>query len=382
MKLRDCLFWMHLSAGSTAGLIILIMSVTGTLLAFERQIVDSAEKKVRTVMVPSQDVKRVDLEIMTNTVRAANPQAKITAVTINSNANSSVYFSFSREGGVYVNPYSGERLGGASKIRDAMHTIEDWHRWLGSREKGRPVTGACNLAFFVLAVTGFYLWWPRQWSLDVLKNITLFNPNVTGKARNWNWHNVIGFWCAPFLIIITLTGAVMSYPWANNLLYRMTGNEPPPVQNRAPGKTENKNEVVKEKSFEMDLSVLDKLFIKAQAQAPGWASINIRFPQKLDAPVVVNIQEKNSGYLNPRSQLTLDASTADVVKWEPFSEQNSGRKMRFWARYLHTGEAGGFWGQAIGFVACIGGTFLVWTGIAMALHRLSAFKKRKFNSQF
>ncbi|MEI9892584.1 MAG: hypothetical protein WDN28_01340 [Chthoniobacter sp.] len=37
----------------------------------------------------------------------------------------------------------------------------------------------------------------------------------------------------PLLLIITLTGVIMSYAWANDLLYRLTGNEPPPIKKEA-----------------------------------------------------------------------------------------------------------------------------------------------------
>ncbi|NJM54172.1 MAG: PepSY domain-containing protein [Blastocatellia bacterium] len=51
-----------------------------------------------------------------------------------------------------------------------------------------------------------------------------------GKARDFNWHNVIGFWSSLILIILTLTAAVISYQWAGNLLYILTGNEIPQQQ--------------------------------------------------------------------------------------------------------------------------------------------------------
>jgi uncharacterized iron-regulated membrane protein len=39
----------------------------------------------------------------------------------------------------------------------------------------------------------------------------LFRPGLAGRARDFNWHNVIGIWCAPVLLVLTLTGAIMSY---------------------------------------------------------------------------------------------------------------------------------------------------------------------------
>ena len=42
---RKLLFWCHLTAGVTAGIVILIMSVTGVLLAYEKQIISWADTR-------------------------------------------------------------------------------------------------------------------------------------------------------------------------------------------------------------------------------------------------------------------------------------------------------------------------------------------------
>ena len=38
-RLRTVFFWLHLTAGLLAGVVVLIMSATGVLLAFEKQVV-------------------------------------------------------------------------------------------------------------------------------------------------------------------------------------------------------------------------------------------------------------------------------------------------------------------------------------------------------
>ena len=48
-----------------------------------------------------------------------------------------------------------------------------------------------------------------------------------GKARDFNWHNTIGFWSAIPLAVIVAGGVVISYPWATGLVYRAYGEEPP-----------------------------------------------------------------------------------------------------------------------------------------------------------
>jgi uncharacterized iron-regulated membrane protein len=51
--------------------------------------------------------------------------------------------------------------------------------------------------------------------------------------------------------------------------------------------------------------------------------------------------------------------------------------MRTWMRFIHTGEAFGFIGQAIAGIASLGGAVLVWTGLALSWRRLLAWMARR-----
>lgn len=370
LPVRKIFFWMHLIAGLAAGLVIMIMCVTGVILAFEPQIVEFAERKVRFVEPPANGEKK-DLGALLAQVQTRHEGKTPRMIILKSDPKSSVVFSFGKEGAVFVDPYSGEVLGSGSKVHEIMHVVEDWHRWIGSREIGRPLTGAGNLIFLFLAVSGLYLWWPKDFTPARLKGILLFNSKLKGKPRDWNWHNVIGFWSLPYLIVITVTGAVMSYTWANNLLYTLTGNEaPPPRERPAEGKPEGPKAGKKDETAAKDQTpALDLLYSRAAEMFPGWISMTMRMPEKPGAPVSINIEEELPPHPKPRSQLTLDSQTAEIKKIEPFKEQNLGRKLRLWFRYLHTGEAAGVIGQLIAGLASAGGAVLVWTGFALAWRR-------------
>ena len=213
------------------------MAGTGVILMYEHQLVEYAERDVRDV-VPPPGATTLSLDEIVAKARAQNPDAPPTGLVLRNKPTASVAVGFGREGAVYVNPYTGSVLGRESKLHHWFHDVTDWHRWLGQEGEGRAtaraITGACNLAFFWLALTGVYLWWPPSWHWRGLKSSLLFNPRLRGKARNWNWHNVIGFWSSGVLLVLTLTAAVMSYPWANDLLYTLTGSEPPP-RTQGPG---------------------------------------------------------------------------------------------------------------------------------------------------
>ena len=46
-------------------------------------------------------------------------------------------------------------------------------------------------------------------------------------------------------------------------------------------------------------------------------------------------------------------------------------------RFAHTGELGGLTGEAVAGLASAGGAFLVYTGVALALRRLAAWRRRR-----
>jgi uncharacterized iron-regulated membrane protein len=190
-----------------------------------------------------------------------------------------------------------------------------------------------------------------------------FRGGLRGKARNFNWHNTIGFWTSLFLIVFTLTATVMSFQWASNLLYTVTGNEPPAQQQQQPPN----NQPGAEKPYEYPENI-DAAWTAAQTQAPSWKSISLRLPVERNA-ATFTIDEGIYWNIFGRSNLTTDATTGAVTKWEPYGEQNGGRQLRSWFRFLHTGESAGLIGQIIGFIACVGGAFLVWTGFSLALRR-------------
>lgn len=397
MNPRKGIFWFHLICGIIVGAVVLIMSVTGTILAFEHQIVEYAEQNVRKVAIPAQAI-RLTLDEIVAKASEVKPESKVSSVMVKSDPSASVLVSFGREDAFYFDPYTGKKLGGDSAAHKFMHDVEVWHRWLGMEGELKPIghniKGVCTIAFFFMIISGVYLWWPKSWKWPGIKSIIAFNPRAKGKARDWNWHNVIGFWAAPFLILITVTGIIMSYRWANDLLYRMTGNEPPVVQtaekpkeksaeksaeiSERGGRDKDKNDdSLNAKDPESPSASLDILLANAAPQIPGWISMTFKISgggsgqqgQGDKGKINVTVQEPEPRNLNPRAQITMDRFTGEIIKVETFAQQNLGRKLRIWARYSHTGQAFGVIGQLILAIASAGAAVLVWTGFALAWRR-------------
>jgi uncharacterized iron-regulated membrane protein len=383
-QIRKIIFWCHLTAGVFAGVVILIMSVTGVLLAFERQIISWADARGYHVVRPSPSSERLPPEELLAKVRETQPAAP-SALTLRSDPEAPSQVSFGRERTIFINPYTGEVLGeGSPGVRAFFRTVTDWHRWLGasgeSRAVGRAVTGACNLAFLFIVASGIYLWWPRKWSRPTVRGVTWFKRGLRGRARDFNWHNTLGFWSAIPLFVVVLSSVVISYTWASNLVYRLAGEEPPARSSTPPtapagNATQQRRE--DDKGTEAALGGLNLVWARAERQVEGWQSISLQLPSKPGAPVTFTIDRGNGGQPHKRAQLTLDRRSGEVVRWEPFSGYTMGRRLRSYLRFAHTGEVAGVIGQTVAGIASAGAVVLVLTGLALAWRRFRAWAAKR-----
>ena len=379
-RLRKIIFWCHLPIGILGGAIILVMCVTGVLLTYEKQIIAWADTRNYKVDSPSPDAKHLPLPTLLERARETK-KTEPTAITRRANVNAPIEITFGREGTLFLNPYTGAIFGEGSRgVRSFFRTVTDWHRWLGAqgehRNTMRAITGACNLGFLVLVCSGFYLWWPQRWSLRLLRNVTWFRRGLPSKARDFNWHNVIGFWSAVPLFIIVLSAVVISYTWAGNLVYRIVGENPPAPRTNQPAANPASAKAQKLETTETTMD-LDSLFAQAEQQVTGWQSISHQLTSSADAPLTFSIDRGNGGQPQKRAQLVLDRKSGNVVRFEPFSANTRGRQLRSILRLAHTGEVLGVPGQTIAGIVSLGGAFLVWTGFALAWRRLRGWLGRR-----
>lgn len=434
-RFRSVLFWVHLSAGVAAGVVILVMSFTGAVLALKPQIQNWVDRDVRYV-TPS-GAPRLGAHELLNAVKDARPDTSPQSLALDRDPEMAATVNLGREGNVYVNPYTGAILGAQSlRTSQFFQSMTSWHRYMGatgeSRATGRAATGASNLAFLVLGLSGLYLWWPKALTLRHVKPIVWFRRTSTGRARDFNWHNTIGFWSLPAIVVMTLSGVMMSYTWANNLVYQVTGS-PVPARGGGPGGAGpggagggaegrgrggeqsaasrggpgagGEGRLVQGDSREGRVpggnregqavprredgpaagrpegsgqaqpiaipAALNLVQARAEQQIPAWSQMSLRLPNRDGGPVSFTITGGTQWWNQmARSNLTLNSANGEVVQWQPYEGQTAGQKLRGWLRFAHTGEAAGLGGQIVAGLGCLGGVFLVYTGVSLAFRRL------------
>jgi uncharacterized iron-regulated membrane protein len=181
----------------------------------------------------------------------------------------------------------------------------------------------------------------------------------------------MGIWSVLPLLVIVASGAVMSYPWANDLVYRVAGEAPPARPAPAPASA-TRNAPSRSAAPAPNI---DAAWSRAMQHVPGWRSITSRIPAPGATTAAFTIDCGTGGEPQKRGTLTLNLATADVARWEPFEALSPGRRLRFYARFGHTGEAWGLAGQTIAGLASLGGAVLAVTGISLALRRFAAWRR-------
>ena len=406
--MRKVIFWIHLLAGVVAGVVILIMSVTGVLLTYEKQLVAWADRS--DAALPPAGVstrKPVDELIQAARLSGLLSGENVTGLTISSVAGAPALATAGTKT-LTLNPYTGAVLGGsAPNLRAFFRSVTSWHRYIGVDGPWRPftraLTGWGNVLFLAIVLGGPFLWLPKNWTATQFRNITLFRSGLTSKARDFNWHNVIGIWSFVPLVLIVVGALPISFPWANRAVYQVVGEEVPQPAGQAggrgaaaggsagaPAREGGASREVREGSARREGGerrdaraegapqvALEPAWARAERQVDGWRTISTRFGGNPSAPLTFTIDRGTGGQPQLRGTLTIDRATAEAVKWEPFETQTTGRRLRTFLRFAHTGEFFGIAGQTIAGLASAGAAVLVWTGLSLALRRFRTWRGRR-----
>lgn len=365
MTIRKTIFWTHLAAGVVSALVVVMMSFTGVLLTYERQIKEWADRQEYDFSDESAD--RLSVDDLLAVVRQNQPDLEFRTLTILARPDAAPYFAAGRSDRSYVDPANGHSLGsGNASVRAFFGVLMRWHRWFDlsadARKSGRAITGAANLMFLFLIVSGIYLWLPPIWRWAAIRPRLRFNEKVnTSKARDYNWHHVFGFWTLLPLFFIVLSGVTISYSWAKNSVYALAGEDPP---SRGGGS------VTALLSDAAKPLPLQSHFEYAAATSPAWQRISVSLPSASAATVSIAVDEGTGGEPTLKKTLILDRVTGDEVKVASFADRTPAGKVLGYFRWLHTGEALGLAGQTIAGIVSALSLLMVWTGLALAYRRL------------
>lgn len=375
---RKAIFWAHLISGIVAGLVIFMMSFTGVLITYERQIENIF---ARADYIPTQQQGPTSKSIaeLIEISQYRNLDFSPDTIVFTNHSGAPINLRQGRSASTLLNPYSGEEMQvGSAGLENFFRAVTGWHRWFNTsgeaRSTARAITGACNLIFLFLILSGLYLWLPKTWRWVMFKiRLKLYAQPPSSKARDFNWHHAFGFWCAIPLAIIVATATVFYYDWANNLVYQIYGEEAP--QRRSAQANQSSNENSDNTVFNsFNYLDLDELYQRARELTDNsigkWQTISLNLPAANEDQLVFSINQSLGGQPQKQFTLLLDRTTGEQISLRGLSDFSPGQQTRRIVRFLHTGEVLGLWGQTLAGIVSFTALLMVWSGLALAFRRL------------
>ena len=400
-------FKIHWFLGITAGIILLVVGVTGAIMSFEKEILRAINQDSYYVSVPTEQKKLSTKELLEK-FQTSNPNAKINSISFSSDEKSSTLITIAGEGenarkGVtkYVNPYTAEVLPDLVG-KDFFGFILRLHRWLAFpqdiREVGKQTVAISTISLIILIISAIVIYWGRI-KHAFFKSFT-FKFKHKGRAFLSTMHSAIGMWVIPFYLLAALTGLSWSYDWYNNLLYKIAGVEKPqkmqqPQSQNSQGKpetpkveehkerkpeaertegqkegSEQQREVKKTNNFDSHQKAVEMFNVFVQRD---YSTVMLRFPQK-GTVYSFNYLDTNPAHNRATNSLELDVNSWQLLKHERYNDKPLNEQLMKSILPLHTGEYFGIIGQIGMFLASSLMALFTITGFMLYLNR---HKKKK-----
>ncbi len=264
----------------------------------------------------------------------------------------------------FVNPYNATVIEVLNKKESFFFKVEMLHRFLLGKKGGigQYIMGYSATFFLFILITGIILWWPKTKSI-LLQRLKI-KWDSKRKRLLHDLHVVTGFYTSVFLLVIILTGLVMSFKWLNNGLFAITASK---VENPKPPQSEfNTNQP------KVSLDTLNYLLKNKVKKAEYYT---LKMPQ--DSADVYTISILNKGdQLNKSNTFYVDQYSGNIIGELPYSAKNLGQRIRSYIKPIHTGELFGLPSKIINFLICLLTLSFPITGVMMWLNRLKKSKNK------
>lgn len=377
IKKKGIKYWVgkaHLWLGLASGLIVLLLSVTGCIYVFSVEI--TAMLRQDDIYVQEVKQEKLPLSLLwKQTQNAIGADKAITTARVFNNPEKAVLFTCYKSGdkdailyfdsidqyyNIYTDPYTGKVLGIYDEELDFFHIIKMLH-WslLLNAPIGQQIIGWGTFIFVVMLITGIVLWWPKNKAARKQRFWFKWKDTTKWRRKNYDLHNIFGFYVATVAIIIAFTGMVWAFTWFQSLVY-VAGSlsTTPPEQLVAQSKFGEVSD--KDAAFNKAIATSTKMHSDADAfslgkPADSLAAIDVYVGQYPDVYYVAH-------------QIKFDQYTGNLLAQRKHDEKNFGEKL-ITANYdIHVGAILGLPGKIMAFIASficgmlpVSG-FLIWYG--------------------
>lgn len=358
---RNFIFKTHLVVALIFGVFVVLLGITGSIMAFEPEIEHFIYRKL--VYVQPQGAP-MSLAQITDAVQKTDPNARIQLFQLAAAPNLS-YQVLVDDHVLFVNQYTGQVLGSIRDQVDFLGYVHQLHLRLALLDKGRTfgeiTIKSSGVAALFLVLSGAYLWWPTK---------RMKIRGTVSSRRFWfDVHNTFGILSFVFVLILAVTGLVIAFEGLTTpLLYRITSSQPPrqlrlqatPIPGATPITPDQALDIARRAA-----PGANPLLINV-ARGKNVYRINARYPE-----------DRTPG---GRTRVAVDPYSGKVLLLVDSRTGPAGYRLVNLNRAIHTGDIFGIPSKAVMSLASLIMALQLVTGVVMWLKRRAA-EKRAGNRQ-
>lgn len=355
---------LHLWLGLATGLVVFIVALTGCLYCFQEEIgylyddykyVEAQDKP----FIPPSGVYEIGKKILPGRqIHSAIYGDKTEALEI-------VYYEADPEfyQKAYLNPYSGSLIKLVDLESGFFHFILDGHIHLWMGEFGQKIVSYSTLIFLFILISGLILWWPKNRKAAKKRVRFSWSDRTKWKRKNYDLHNILGFYASAVAVLVAITGLVMAFNWFAEGFYTLTGGE------KSAEFMWPKN-VSQTEAAETEAEPIDHLWKQMMQQYPDASIVEMHYPPQEGYTIYAYMKYSEGTYWDSDYRYfdsrTLEEVEPDHVygKLEEASAADIFHRMSY---DIHIGAIGGIVGKIIVFFSSlivgslpITGTIIWW----------------------
>lgn len=313
--MRKLLLNLHLYGTLIAGIFVVILGLSGAIIAFEAQL-DRLFNPSLFDIAPRATAP-LPLRTLADNVERRFPGSKVDGFIVAQHADAS-HIAYLSGTAVFVNGYTGAILG-TRRGPTLLTRIHQLHTHLMAGKAGEMIVAVAAIVMLLLVLSGVFLWWKYK-KVSIKWNASLFRVM-------FDVHNATGILSALFLLLLSLTGIAIAFdnPIAR-WTYKATGTTPIP---------RSRPSVAREGAAPIGP---DEALRIACAAEPGATPLSIDYPEDAKDSYNVRLRFPEDRTPGGRSWVSVDQYSGKVLVAQNSRTAPLPARAELLNRQIHTGD--------------------------------------------
>jgi uncharacterized iron-regulated membrane protein len=342
--MRKLMLNLHLYTALAAGLVIVLLGVTGAVMTFESELDVMSNRGLFHVQPGPHPLPVADV---IGVAKAAYPDLKFRYLVMPANADRSYCAMMGDRdlSEVFVDGYTG-RIIGTRSLPTFLDNIHQLHlRLLMPNTVGSNIVFVSNLFLIWLIASGLYLWWP-------LKRVKVkFGASL--RRVMFDLHSAVGFYSFLFLFVLALTGAFVHFDNALESRLNKAAHVSDPLRSAPSTVVPGAKPIGPDRALAIATAALPGTkanILLLPAGPKGSYRLNMYFPEDLTGN---------------RSWVLIDQYSGKLLYVESSRTAPFGNKLVLENRAIHTGQIYGYPTKILACVSSLMVVVMVITGYIM-----------------